>query len=199
MRTVNKISAKFSDRANRAGRANRGFTLVEVLVVIAITALLAGLILTYSSQSRDQVALFVEQAKLAQTFARAKSLTVSIYTQNPADSPCGYGVSMDYADNTYTLFAYDPDEDVNTCRNIQTLNDLFQTEIITERLPGNLVLAEPDAESVGGLLFLPPNPETNIWIEGQNSTSTEGRVRLESRSGEDAVEVTVTSAGQITF
>lgn len=173
-----------------------GFTLVEVLVVIAITALLAGLILTYSTKSRDQVALYVEQAKLAQTIAQAKSLTISTYNQPIV--PCGYGVSIDYNDSamgTYRLFAYNAPQ----CDNISFLDPGFEKVINTEQLPGNLVFADPDAESITGILFLPPNPNTWVWLHGGSATSTEGRVRIMSRSGELSVDVSVSSAGQITF
>ena len=171
----------------------RGFTLIEVLIVIAITALLAGLILTYTSSSRDQVALYVEQARLAQTVAKAKSLTISTYN-NPT-VPCGYGVSVDYANDTYLLFAYD----APSCASITFLNPDFQRELSTHRLPLNLQLPEPDAESVSGVLFTPPDPKGWIWLEASRTTSTEGRIPLASRGGNLTTSVSISSAGQISF
>lgn len=162
-------------------------------MVIAITALLAGLILTYSSQSRDQVALYVEQAKLAQTVARAKSLTISTY--NLPAVPCGYGVRIDHEQDSYQLFSYDAPD----CGDIQSLSPQFMTEVVSEQLPGNLEFGEQDAESITDILFMPPAPSTWIWLSGGNATSTEGRVPLTSKSGEFSVEVLVSSAGQITF
>jgi prepilin-type N-terminal cleavage/methylation domain-containing protein len=172
------------------------FTLVEVLVVIAITSLLAGLILSYSSTSRDRVALSVQQAKLSQTIAKAKALTISTYNQ-PA-VPCGYGVRFDYdgADaNTYKLFSYDAPQ----CDNITVLDPAFETEIVTETLPASLNFEAPDSESITEILFLPPNPDTWIWLNDANGTSTNGRVPLTAKSGSFAVYVLVSSAGQISF
>lgn len=167
--------------------------MIEVLIVIAITALLAGMILTYSSQSRDQVALYIEQAKLAQTVARAKSLTISTYNQPTV--PCGYGVHFNYEENSYLLFSYDAPQ----CGGIQNLSSQFMTEVAVERMPGNLAFGEEDAEGITDILFLPPNPDTWIWLHGSNATSTEGRVPLVSRSGVFSVEVLMSNAGQITF
>lgn len=176
------------------------FTLIEVLVVIAITSLLAGLILSYSSTSRDRVALYVEQAKLSQTIAKAKSLTVSTY--NDPVIPCGYGVHMDYAEGTYSLFSYGVAPGSNQpaeCDNITTLDPGLRMDVVTERLPANLVFEDPDGQAIEDILFLPPNPDTWIWLYGDTSTSTEGRVPVTSRSGSFSVYVLVSNAGQISF
>ncbi len=176
------------------------FTLIEVLVVIAITSLLAGLILTYSSASRDRVALSVQQAKLAQTIAKAKALTVSTYNE-PA-IPCGYGVHMDYAEGTYELFSYGVIEGSGQpaeCDNITVLDPGLRTAVTTERLPSSLAFEEPGSEAIEDILFLPPNPDTWIWLYGASGTSTEGRVPLMAKSGSFSVYVLVSSAGQITF
>jgi prepilin-type N-terminal cleavage/methylation domain-containing protein len=177
--------------------ARSGFTLVEVLVVIAITSLLAGLILTYSSESRDQVALYVHQAKLSQTISKAKSLTVSTYN-NPV-IPCGYGVHVDYAQNTYKLFSYGVAGAPPQCSGITTLDNSLETTITTEKLPPNLSFEKPDSEAIVDILFLPPNPDTWIWLHGGNGTSTFGSISLQTNSGTWSVPVLVSSAGQISF
>jgi prepilin-type N-terminal cleavage/methylation domain-containing protein len=183
---------------SRSERSNRsGFTLIEILIVIAITALLAGLILTYSSSSRDQVSLYVEEAKLSQTIAKAKSLTISTY--NLPEVPCGYGVHMDYVTSTYTLFSYNDPDPKSKC-DFTLLDPSFETPITVVQLPANLAFKAPNAASVDDILFLPPNPDTWIWLEGAGAvTSTEGKVSLVSRSGTYSVNVSVSSAGQITF
>ena len=193
---------------NRSASARSAFTLIEVLVVIAITSLLAGLILSYSSASRDRVALSVQQAKLAQTIVKAKSLTVSTY--NDPVIPCGYGIHINYPNvelpdgaepNTYTVFSYDlPDlPALSDCKNITDLNPEFETKVLTESIPANLTFAEPDSEAITDILFLPPNPDTWIWLHGGLGTSTSGRIPLKSKSGDFSVNVLVSSAGQISF
>lgn len=176
------------------------FTLIEVLVVIAITSLLAGMILSYSSNSRDRVALYVEQAKLSQTIAKAKALTVSTY--NDPAIPCGYGVHIDYEKDAYQLFSYGAQDDsrqVVDCDDITVLDFNLRTEVQTEQLPANLTFENPDEKSIEDILFLPPNPNTWIWLYGSNGTSTEGRVPVSAKSGEFSVYILVSSAGQITF
>lgn len=183
------------------------FTLVEVLVVIAITSLLAGLILSYSSASRDRVALYVEQAKLAQTIVKAKSLTVSTY--NDPVIPCGYGVHIDYAESSYQIFSYGVEEGSNEaakCDDISELKPELMIQTESNKLPPNLQFRDPETpsqeydEDIRDILFLPPNPETRIWLYRDNgATSTAGRVQLTTKSGAFSVDVLVSSAGQVTF
>lgn len=183
------------------------FTLVEVLVVIAITALLAGIILSYSSSSRDRVALSVEQAKLAQTIVKAKSLTVSTY--NDPIIPCGYGVHIDYETDSYQIFSYGIEEgsfEPAQCDDMSELKPTLKIEVSNNKLPANLTFEDPgkpvpgSADNIQDILFLPPNPETRIWLyDDSGATSTSGRVRVKAKSGTFAVEVLVSSAGQVTF
>ena len=82
-----------------------GFTLIEMLVVIAVMALLSGLAIVYSHVGQNQVALSVESAKVAQLILEAKDLSVATYSDKK--NTCGYGVHFDYSTNRYSLFEYD--------------------------------------------------------------------------------------------
>ena len=45
---------------------NSGFTLIEILIVVAISAMLAAITIGYSSVERDQTALSVEETEISQ-------------------------------------------------------------------------------------------------------------------------------------
>src|SRR5206468_841965 len=88
-----------------------GFTILEILVVIGITLMISALAITYKSQSQRQVSLYVETQRVVELILRAKSLAVSTYkdpntVSDPTLVACGYGIDINYASNTYSLFSY---------------------------------------------------------------------------------------------
>lgn len=173
-------------------KGRKGFTLIEVLVVVGITAVLSGIVITYTSSGRDRISLQIERAKLAQVISRAKALSVSTY--NSPDVPCGYGVRIDKETRKYAIFRY----------KISPCSDLTRGGVITINGDGYSVLNEFNfslpknmefAGSVDTLFFLPPDPKTLIWKDGLIKDS--GEIILKNLS--DSYSVTVNSAGQITF
>ncbi len=180
----------YSPRASRAG-----FTLIEMLIVVGITALLAGMVLTYTSASRDQVALYVEQAKIAGTISRAKSLALATYASS--SPPCGYGVDFNYAGapQSYSVFSYTD----SNCQNFPAgALDQSKVQIVsTDALPANVTMFAGTISPVADILFLAPEPRTWIWQVGGTSTSTQGCVYL--KAGGASLLVEINDAGQITF
>lgn len=187
-------------------QTNSGFTLIEVLIVVAITSLLSGMVLTYSSKGRSQVALYVESAKLSQVILRAKSLAIATYGE--AGTPCGYGVHIDYAAKSYSLFSYNPG--VNDCGKIdqgaiETGNPAFYMV-----KPGETYTLSPGLEykfavgdqSFSDILFLPPDPTTLIWRVGGAVPFPDAISSVTIIVGADplsASSVRVSPSGQVAF
>ncbi|TSC60574.1 MAG: hypothetical protein LiPW15_452 [Parcubacteria group bacterium LiPW_15] len=182
------------------------FTLVEVLVVVAITTFLAGMVLTYSSTGRGQVALYVESAKLAQVALRAKSLAISTY--NNPDTPCAYGMRVDSANRSYSLFSYRP----SSCSTIPTSGiDATPTdqggpyrEIETFVLQNEINFKDvPSGNALEYVLFVPPDPTTFVWILGGSGAppiaDTTGEVVLGAAQSPNTLKISVSPAGQISF
>ena len=84
----------------------KGFTLVELLIAIGISVMLTALTFSYTNIGKNQVALSVEGAKVAQSVLFAKNLAVATYHTVPGT--CGYGVYVNAANNTYSIFAFVP-------------------------------------------------------------------------------------------
>jgi prepilin-type N-terminal cleavage/methylation domain-containing protein len=86
----------------------KGFTLIEILIVLAITALLSSLAIVYTHVGQNQISLSIEESKIAQFILEAKELSIATYGSNSAT--CAYGVAFNYASSTasstYSLFAY---------------------------------------------------------------------------------------------
>lgn len=178
----------------------RGFTLLEILVVLGITTFLTGMVLTYGSRGRNQTTVYVEQAKLAQIILRAKSLSVATY--NKPDIPCGYGVNLNYETNSYELFSYRP---IN-CFDIKTAgivkDPLNEYKIIESYAVASGVKLNKGTNSNETLLtvfFLPPNPDTYIWEEVIGFSLSPLLVNLSSVDGSLNMPIQVTAGGQVGY
>ncbi len=93
-------------------RSRRGFTLVEMLVVIGITTLFAAMAIGYSHVGENENALTVETAKVAELILQARELALDTYggslVSGGTQNACAFGVRFDYTNQTYSLFAYEP-------------------------------------------------------------------------------------------
>lgn len=69
----------------------KGFTLIELVVVIGILSLLSASLITYSRAGEKQIIFFKEQSVLTAVIFQAKNLAISTYGRNNVDS-CGYGL-----------------------------------------------------------------------------------------------------------
>lgn len=177
-----------------------GFTLVEVMVVMAVTAMLSALILVYNASTRETLRLFTEKARVAQLVLRSKSLALSTYT-DAREAPCGYGVRFDRTAGTYALVAYRP----ASCRDRSRVNtdpDLFEVVQLSEfTLPATLEFEDTgEARDIGYVLFIPPDPSVLVARDdGSLIEGGSGKVALKIRNKDTDAIVTINAAGQVTF
>jgi len=188
----------------------RGFTLVEILVVVAVSAIVLGSFISYNSASRAQIALSVEQAKIAQLILRAKSLAISSYSSNPSGR-CGYGFSVDYGVNyagrSYSLNRYDV-SDNTVCDAIYTgqsgydFNNLILVQLEKYSLDSNLKFqASGESDELEDVIFIAPEPKTFLKLEGDNSfIKGTAKIYLETKAAPlRGATVSVNSVGQVGF
>jgi prepilin-type N-terminal cleavage/methylation domain-containing protein len=179
-----------------SGDSRRGTTLLEVLIAVAVTAILSGIVLTYGSGGRKQVNLYVETVKLSQIILRAKSQAVLIY-YNPTSPTCGYGVRVNRAENAYALFRYQAaaGEDCNT---ITSIADANYVELERSALSPGVVFSPEDTGDVRDILFVPPDPKIQLWgKDGRIAPSGVIRLTTDDRAADHTI--TLTTGGQISY
>ena len=83
----------------------KGFTLVELMVVISITTIMSLLILPNFRLSEQQLSVKISAYRLAQDLRRAQEKAMSSIKFNGQISAGGYGINFVLDSNTYILFA----------------------------------------------------------------------------------------------
>ena len=185
----------------------KGFTLIEIMIVITVMSILAGALVIYNSSSRQQLVIYVEQAKIAQLVLRARALALSTFTA--PNAPCGYGVYFDYANRTYSLFGYSE----RSCREISQVNhdptirdpvypDQMAYFVLEENKLNPQLKFGAGVERLEDILFVPPDPSTKIWLEGSGApilSGGTGNIYLETVDGTSKLRLQVGTGGQISF
>jgi prepilin-type N-terminal cleavage/methylation domain-containing protein len=203
-----------------------GFTLVEILVIIAIMAVLSGIAIVYSHIGQDQITLSIEESKVAQFVLEAKELSIATYSSNGAT--CAYGVEFNYASSTYSLFAYNSAATSSVgggrpiCPSIASTSEAIVPSAINVYAAGSwqvkvtpgVVLHDYGAASdtVQDILFYPPNPCTLIRTDsstfqsncvprstGYGSPPSEAYIYLSTANGSDSRTITINPAGQVSL
>ena len=179
-----------------------GFTLIELMIVIAITVLLSSFLVLYGSKTNEQITLSVEQAKLGQIILRAKTMALAEVTTS-SSLPCGYGIHMDYNNNTYSLFRYIDQSGPKGCSQIKPINPNGQNyeEVFSATLnPGVHFVRGSNPSDLYDLLFVPPVPKTLVWnCPGCGVTSTLGVITFVTRSNSASATVSISDASQVSF
>ncbi len=186
----------------------KGFTLVEMLIVLAISALLAGIALSYNSASRKEIALSVEAAKISQFILQAESLSIATYGANSATLVCGYGMVFNAAAQTYGIFEYQP-AGATTCSGVALPLASIAAGEMQQYTPGTwnihvapeVRLVSASTDSIAVVLFYPPAPTTYISRDGSNflSPTVTSKIYLTTADGSDARTISVNSEGQVSF
>ena len=164
--------------------------MIEILVVVAITALLSSLAIIYTHIGQNQISLSIEESKVAQLILEAKELSVATYSEN--GTTCGYGVEFNYADpignSTYSLFAYNAAASSSQpggrpiCPTIASTSAAIDTDAIQEYTDGNwqihpaqgVELVDPASaasDTIQYVLFYPPDPCTLISTDSSTFQS----------------------------
>ena len=189
---------------------NGGFTIVELLVVVAISLLLTSFAITYSNIAKNQNALAVEESKISQFILRARSLSIATYGGNPANGQpvaCGYGVKFNLAANpqTYSIFEYSPVVAPNPCPALSTITTIAAGQELQYAVSGwNVPLSSgvklnSQADSLLTILFYPPEPTALLSKDGQNFVAGPMSIYLSTIDGSANATLSVNSAGQINF
>jgi hypothetical protein len=191
--------------------SERGFTLLEILIIVTVTAIISAFAVVYSNVSKTQLALYAEQQKVAGLILKAKSLAIETHMSagQGGGVHCGYGIKIDYGANpqSYGIFYYnrpgptDADPQCDTIKNAGIDPSLFDagSDLPSFDLDRGIILRSSEPDSLVYVLFVPPNPTTVIDTIGNNPSLVAGNVYLTTKDGSASAVVAIEPGGQVDF
>ncbi len=135
---------------------NKGFTLIEILVVVSIIILLTAITLPHLRAGEEQLALQRSGHRLAQDLRRAKEMAMSA-KEFPGVHPefiGAYGIKFRENSSEYILFA-----DLN---NDGVFSDPEEIERLTLEEGVTIQALFPVAADILMIVFIPPDPSISI-------------------------------------
>jgi prepilin-type N-terminal cleavage/methylation domain-containing protein len=158
---------------NNKSKKNKSFTLIEILVTLAIVVILSGLMFANYPKGGKQLALERASQTLSQDIRRAQEMAMSSVAESgacPGYKTTGYGIFFDESSPfTYIIF--------RNCN--RTSNRYYESGIDqikeTINIESGIKIcnlkqgSSDDSDNKISILFEPPDPTT--YIEGSSSAS----------------------------
>lgn len=194
-------------------RTRKGYTLIELLVVVAIMAITAGTLISFSKIGQDQTTLYIEASKIIDVALRAKALAISAY-KDPNDTriSCAHGITLDLrpGENSFSLTRYlrksPTDEACATMgnSNLLSLGDRFEravAESSTYVLSKGIVF-DLASTTISDIAFRPPDPQIFFFDKSGMLPAPplrSGTIVIMDENGQSRIQIVIGQGGQITY
>jgi prepilin-type N-terminal cleavage/methylation domain-containing protein len=194
------ISSFLTSFRQKLTMAKRGFTLIEILIVISIISVLSTIMLGYSRSSSQQILLTKLVTQTEALISNARFNSIQTFFNDPDSVICAHGVVFNKEEKEARVFqliksggpcSENPDDYYYSSNSFEqppwlldgTLNQLdFNSDQIATTLGGDL----------SEIVFIPPDPIIIINGSAQGPSKA-----LEINVGEMSGKVTVTNYGQV--
>lgn len=191
----------------------KGFTLIEVVVVIGVMAIISSLMLANFPRFNKQIGVGKEASKLALSLRKAQSYALAVrefnsafnddpFCENPPVKFPGYGLFFKTLDSAH-YFIYG---DVNCSKYYESFSIEETVEIVNieNNMKTSTIKGYNAAICSGGcdlaelsILYLRPGPTTLIKGDGADYNFVE--IYLSSADGTVSKKVVVKSTGQVSI
>jgi len=148
---------------------NTGFTLIEMLVVLAIMVIITGIVIFNVGTQRQNSALLRSAQKLSLDLRRAQSYALSSKIFRTMGVPCGWGVHFNGVSSTsYIIFA--DLASAQDCSNEDFIRDSNGSEDFEVANLEAGITINSLSNNLSDVVFSPPEPTVN-FTPNQTSAS----------------------------
>lgn len=186
-----------------------GFTLIEILVTLAISIFLSSIAITYSHVGQNDLNLALDATKIEQLIVTAKSLALSTYTGGGLAGACAYGVTFDIVNGKYSLFAYKPGGASCPSGGATKLAGLDPTQKNAwaqsySYASWNVPLSpgihfNTIAGGLKTVIFYPPRPMVLLSTDDATFVGGPLTLQIQTQGGTDTKTISVNSEGQVNY
>ncbi len=168
-------------------KSKKGFTLIEMLIVISTLTFLITVLVLYNRTGERQIILLREKAKLINVILRTKSLALNTFVEK--EPACGYGIAFE--EREYFIY-----KDLSSnCRNS---DHIFSGSSLGEKIESESNVLDPALKfyrlDVRDIFFAPPDPQ--VYLDGGQSLD-EAEIGLSTNDENSKANILINNAGQI--
>jgi len=189
-----------SSKNNNNNISNKGFTLAEVLIVIAIMLFLFPMVLTNYNTGDKQFSLYRSAHDLAQDLRSAQEMAMTGVQFDESFPAGGYGLFFEVNKNSYILFAdcdgdnkYDASGIATSCAEASSESGGSYPEKIQDlSLESGVIISSITPSSPLTIVFFPPIPVITIRPQPSSNEAV-----IELMLGGRSKVVTINTVGLI--
>lgn len=161
----------------------KGFSLLELTVIIFIVGVASAIVVTQYSKSRDAKALYLGSKQIANDIRMAQNYTFGALKNGGGSPSGGYGIRFSKDSNSYLIFADrdvppdPPNKTYDTGEDYQTMNLPNRVEIKSLKIGAN---------SYDDLDIIFTSPYGKVFINGDHKNGSDNFINLAVEIGNDS-------------
>ena len=171
---------------------NRGFTLIEILVVVSIIIITTGAVVINSTSSTSDIDLFSAKNSIIVNISKAKEMALSGVGATPGTN---YGIGVWFPDTANGKYYYVyRNNETNAAYKGYDSEDIILEKIV---LPKGIKYQRNGTNTQIGVLFTPPTPHVAICTDASSCTLTEFKLDVFKEGTTNKHLIKVNKAGLI--